>query len=280
MTAPPTPGPPASVPSWASFAKHVCLLTCTKASRLTSSGGRLTIPPKGRDRTAGKVERAVSSFQGPGAREFPPSAYFYAGRAYTFGDACFAYHPAAETGHTGSANPFDTGSTMDKHSHPFKAIADEDDLRSRAIRLILDTWSDLSSWRAYFARYAHAFFDSPHDYVRSNAISGPKPRPGVPWPNPDLPAVHAEDPGWEADWRAWAMEVRFYEDHPIHKDLFGWTCTESAKNALITAAASSSNAPATAPTTWIQGLGAPLHVGPDYCAELQDLAYSQAAHGS
>jgi hypothetical protein len=200
----------------ASFAKAVPLVTVVPLDKLVDHHGKLPIPPEAEARVARKVEQAC---------DIPPSRYFYAGRAHpSFGNFAFAFRPAIEAAHKGSANPFDTGGVYIGKMHPLSGMSDAAAMQVRAQKLIQGTRVDLPAWRSQFAEFLGAFFPAPLGY-----LTGAAPDVSAPWGPADLPASYKENHGRPTnEWRAWTWEIRLYEEHPVDEHLLGWSCSRGA----------------------------------------------------
>jgi len=145
----------------------------------------------------------------------PRSAYFYAGRAHpSFGNVALAFAADCETGHTGSATPFDTGGLL----HPRRPIrlglvpADGDAERAQYGK---DSEIPLDRWRDVFAHVLAAYFDRASDYWAG------RPKPLDPEGLYEL----------NDDWRAWTFEVRFSQGQSIAARV-AWCSDESVMAGL------------------------------------------------
>jgi len=203
--------------SIALFAARIALVTTVRHEDLVTFRGHFPIPARTRRSTTQEVEELCG---------IPPSRYFYAGLACCqFGDCAFALFPSVEAEHDGCVNPFDTGGVYKGYPHPFRSIADRDEMRSRARRLIKETRYGLRAWRTKFADFLRVFFPKPADYLKRQP-----PGSRHAWGPDDLPARHPEN---TADWRAWSWEIRVYEAHPADRHLMSWSCTDEVYTKLI-----------------------------------------------
>lgn len=187
------------------FVRSIYLVHVTKLGKLMASEGVLkTSKDKGSPDTI-ECEKNFS---------FPPSLYFYAGRACpSFGDVAFVFRPGIEGRHNGDANPFDTGGACDGKYPKIKNNI------GKAKQLVQETLYSLDTWREAFKDFLKAFFPS-----SCSAYFCGKPEPEGDWGPEDLPAK----PGcYEIDekkpyWKAWTWEVRCYEEHRVDDGLLGW----------------------------------------------------------
>ena len=194
----------------ADFSERIAIVTVIPCRVLLDHEGVLPLTPSRRGSRTREVEVQCG---------LPPSRYFYAGRAdRQYGDIALAYRPSLETGHTGSANPFDSGDVYHQEINPVRF-----DLE-RAIRLIRETLVSLSEWRREFVEFLRAYFPRLQAY-----FSGTPARDGD-WGPPDLPARHPND-----HWRTWTWEVRLYEEHPVSQHLQAWAVTEHGYQTLTMA---------------------------------------------
>jgi hypothetical protein len=146
------------------------------------------------------------AYCGPGTREveehcgYPPSVYFYAGRACPdYGSAALAFPPGCEAGRIDSATPFGTGGVVKQDlSTAFRLAITQDDLDARVAYCRASTVSATtpSGWRQKFAEWLAYYFPSdPQGYWTREA--GPE--------RPDPEKLYGSNPNWQA----WAWEVRF-----------------------------------------------------------------------
>lgn len=149
---------------------------------------------------------------------FPPSVYFYAGRAHPqYGEVALAFLPEVERTVAHSATPFDSGGVAREdgrgyHFTPPAGMSRADFARA----CILE-----ADWRAEFARWLAGYFPSgARGY----------------WERPP----EREDPNglYSAgnDWSAWVWEVRFTRG-PAVTEAAVWATTDShlreIRNALV-----------------------------------------------
>jgi hypothetical protein len=129
---------------------------------------------------------------------FPPSLYFYAGRAAPgkrYGYMALAFDKNCEANHKGTASTFDSGGLA--HGYISTNLSNNKALEQfvAASLIKLDEWR-----RKGFARYLAAYFSSPADYFTGRPIE------------PDPEELHIR-PG--NTWRAWTFEVRFHENQKL-----------------------------------------------------------------
>jgi hypothetical protein len=128
---------------------------------------------------------------------YPPSVYFYAGRACPdYGSAALGFPPECEGGRIDSITPFGTGGVVKADlGTAFRLAIDPDHLAARAAFCRASTIPGGPGWRPTFARWlAHYFPSDPKGYWTRGA--GPEVAdPQGLYRNPN--------------WQAWAWEVRF-----------------------------------------------------------------------
>jgi len=144
-----------------------------------------------------------------------PSAYFYAGRAHPkFGPVALAFAPSCETGHTGSASPFDTGGLLHENRYVDVQL-DPADCETERAAYGRASEIPLNQWRDVFGRVLAAYFATELDYWQG------RPRPY------DLQRLYELN----SHWRAWAFEVRFFEGQSIY-DRAAWCADEDTMASL------------------------------------------------
>lgn len=135
------------------------------------------------------AERYVFTFAGPCAYTRPRAA----------GDAAIWFHPDAETGASGGANPFDTGGLEKGKLRPW-------DARSLDERhaFYVNTESPVPGWRSAFEAWLRAAYTDPRRYLESD-----KGRVNSGFPDKGDPHGLAAANKGTSDRRAWTWEVRF-----------------------------------------------------------------------
>lgn len=238
------------------FAARVPLVSTIWYDQLLEAGGRLPVPPPDDPASSRPVEQRCG---------LPPSRYYYAGRAHPrFGDCAFAFLPAIEEEHTGSANPFDTGGVFYGKSYPTAGIVDREAREARAQELIRATLVPLERWRQELASFLAAHFEAPTDY-----LGGVAPNPDAEWGPAELPAHHPKDLGAPGvEWRSWTWEIRLHEEHPVDRHLGAWSCTAAAEAAILNDATIGVATPLEA-GDWRTRLPLPVASGPDFCSGLE-----------
>jgi hypothetical protein len=167
-----------------------------RAGRLTlvQVAGRQAIPGSSDTKYCGQGARNVERLCG-----YPPSVYFYAGRACpAYGQAALAFPPACEAGRIDSATPFDSGGVVQQGERKFRLRLEPDNLAARAAYCRASTVPATTppGWRQKFAEWlAYYFLSDPKGYWTREA--GPE--------QPDPENLY----GGNKDWQAWAWEVRF-----------------------------------------------------------------------
>jgi hypothetical protein len=188
-----------------------------------------------------------------------PSVYFYAGRAHpSFGWVALAFAAGCETGHTGSATPFDTGGLV--HPDPktrIKLRLDPADGEAERVEYGRTSEIHLAQWRDVFSRVLAAHFASELDYWMG------RPQPFDPEGLYEL----------NSDWRAWTFEIRFHEGQPIH-DRAAWCADEPTmellRRRLDSQAATPPGDPPTSLEKFLSGPGALEPAGtPTFCSRLE-----------
>jgi hypothetical protein len=160
------------------------------------------------------TSEAEHSYCGPVTREvearvgFPPSVYFYAGRANPrYGDAVLAFGPQVEVDVERTATPFDSGGVAREDGRGFAFIPPEGVSRAEFARACVVG----ADWRPVFANWLAAYFPSgPEGY----------------W---DRPPERSDPEGLytaENEWPAWTWEVQFSRG-PLVTDAAAWTTTDS-----------------------------------------------------
>jgi hypothetical protein len=156
---------------------------------------------------AGEIPTSEESqgYCGPGTRfveeqvGYPPSVYFYAGRACPgYGQVALAFAPACEQGRVHSATPFGTGGLIKQDlSSAFHLKLQPDGLEQRVAYCKTSTVEAKQEpgWRAVFGRWLAAYY--PTD-------------PGGYWSR----APETGDPEGlyqlnDGQWQAWSWEIRF-----------------------------------------------------------------------
>jgi hypothetical protein len=188
----------------------------------------------------------------------PRSAYFYAGRAHPdFGNVAMVFAAGCETGHTGSATPFDTGGLVHPKRHIKLRLVPTD---GEAERIQYGQASEipLDRWRDVFAKVLAAYFDKAADYW----LHRPKP-----YDPEGLYELNVDD------WRAWTFEVRFSETQAIDARV-AWCGDESVMAALRrlqdAQGATLPGDPPTALDRFLQGPPALEPTGtPDFCTRIE-----------
>lgn len=172
------------------------------------------------------TSEAENEYCGDGARfaeeqaGYPPSVYFYAGRANPrYGETALAFGAEAENGRFHSVTPFDTGSVVNRTPDTALALdlglppdaATADQVRKRAEYCKAATVT--ADWRSVFARWLAGYYPSGADGYWER-------RPEL----PDPEGLYARNP--DGDWAAWAWEVRFHRG-PEATGAVAWATTES-----------------------------------------------------
>ena len=110
----------------------------------------------------------ANEYCGPGARfveaecGFPPSVYFYAGRACpSYGGAALAFPPESEKGRFDSATPFDTGGLVKREEELARAFGIELTPGSSRVDYCKESTAQATGggeWRPRFAQWLAVYF--------------------------------------------------------------------------------------------------------------------------
>jgi hypothetical protein len=168
-----------------------------------------------------------NDYCGPGTRfveghvGFPPSVYFYAGRACPdYGQVALAFPPTCETDRVHSATPFGTGGVVKQDiGRAFRLNVEPDDLgqRIRYCRSSTVAAEKAPGWRSLFARWLLVYYPT--------GAAGYWTKPPEHHDPEGLYALNSDN------WQAWTWEVRFHRGpHVLEADR--WTVDPNHLNEL------------------------------------------------
>lgn len=127
---------------------------------------------------------------------FPPSLYFYAGRAAPgkrYGYLALAFDKSCESKHQRTALPFDSGGLV--HGYISTNLPNDPALK----KFVADSLMSRHRWRPGFARYLAAYFLSPSHYYTGRPV------------RPDPEELHVRN----SDWRSWTFEIQMHDNQKI-----------------------------------------------------------------
>ncbi|MCO6459495.1 MAG: hypothetical protein J5I93_29635 [Pirellulaceae bacterium] len=147
---------------------------------------------------------------------YPPSVYFYAGRAHPeFGNLALAFDAGVQVGRIGSVTPFDSGGIVWQPDPHIQVRLADDSMQGR-VDYCHQSLLSLEEWRDGLGRVLAAYFDQLQDYWTGRPVRF----------DPEG-LFELND-----DWRCWTFEIRLAEPQPI-LDCVAWCADEAVMHELF-----------------------------------------------